>query len=75
MSEPAAAGPPRYHSYVLRLWAVENDGRPVWRASLHDAHTGARHGFADLAALLAFLETQIAAAVTPRRGSGPEASQ
>jgi hypothetical protein len=53
--------PRRYRAYLLRLWQAEgDDGHPVWRAALEDARTGERHGFADLARLLAFLEAQMA---------------
>jgi hypothetical protein len=49
--------PQRYRAYILRLWQAEGeDGRLVWRAALEDAHSGERHGFADLARLYAFLE-------------------
>lgn len=44
-----------YHSYLLRLWRVRNDGEN-WRASLEDVQTGELHGFQDLAALQRFLE-------------------
>jgi hypothetical protein len=51
----------RYRAYLLRLWqVVGDDGAPVWRASLEDARTSERHGFADLAHLCAFLEAQTA---------------
>ena len=44
-----------YKAYLLRLWyASETDGAK-WRASLENAHTGERRGFADLPGLLAFL--------------------
>ena len=52
------AHPRRYCAYLLRLWQVESDGQPVWRASLHDPRTGERRGFADLTALGAFLAEQ-----------------
>jgi hypothetical protein len=53
--------PRRYRAYLLRLWRTEDeDARPVWRASLEDARTGERRGFADLARLCAFLEAQTA---------------
>jgi hypothetical protein len=45
----------RYLAYMLRLWQVGEDAT-IWRASLEDAHTGARHGFASIHDLLAFLE-------------------
>jgi hypothetical protein len=47
-----------YKSYLLRLWKVNGVGNEVWRASLEDAHTGARLGFSSLQRLFAFLEDQ-----------------
>jgi len=47
---------PGYLAYLLRLWRVNDDGKPVWRASLENPHTGERHGFANLELLFAFLE-------------------
>jgi len=46
----------RYLAYMLRLWQISGEDRPTWRASLEDAQTGARQGFASLDALFAFLE-------------------
>lgn len=43
-----------YHSYMLRLWRVKDDG-DTWRASLEEVQTGAVHGFTDLAALMRYL--------------------
>jgi hypothetical protein len=51
-------GQRRYLSYLLRLWQIESKGRLVWRASLEDARTGERQGFASIDALLAFLREQ-----------------
>lgn len=49
----------RYRAYLLRLWKADGaDGRSIWRASLEDARTRQRRGFADLSRLLAFLEEQ-----------------
>ena len=45
----------RYLAYMLRLWQVERQGQPEWRASLESPHTGERLGFANVAQLLAFL--------------------
>jgi hypothetical protein len=53
-----AEEPQEYQSYLLRLWRISRHGRPSWRASLESAQTGERHGFADLASLVAFLEAQ-----------------
>ena len=47
---------PTYLAYMLRLWqAGSRDGKPVWRASLENPHTGERLAFGDATALLAFL--------------------
>ena len=64
-----------YQSYLLRLWRVDmNDTprrpdqawprptSPTWRASLEDARTGERIGFAGLEELLDFLREQISPA-------------
>jgi hypothetical protein len=48
----------RYLSYLLRLWFVKQNGGGVWRASLEDPHTGNRIGFADMKALIQFLDQQ-----------------
>ena len=48
--------PPAYLAYMLRLWQVNQQGQPVWRASLESPHTGERRGFANVAQLLAFLQ-------------------
>jgi hypothetical protein len=51
---------PGYLAYLLRLWRVSDDGKPVWRASVENPHTGERHGFASLELLFAFLEEKTA---------------
>ena len=51
---------PRYVSYLLRLWQVQSQEGLVWRASLEQASTGERRGFATLADLYAFLERETA---------------
>jgi hypothetical protein len=51
---------PGYLAYLLRLWRVNDDGKPVWRASVENPHTGERHGFANLETLFAFLEEKTA---------------
>jgi len=56
--EPTVVPRPAYHAYLLRLWEVDSDGQPFWRASLQDSRTGERRGFADLAGLMAFLAEQ-----------------
>jgi hypothetical protein len=47
-----------YLAYLLRLWQVRNKGQADWRASVEDAHTGERRGFAGLAELFTFLENE-----------------
>ena len=49
-----------YKSYLLRLWESDDQGKPIWRASLESPGTGELQGFATLQALIAFLEEQTA---------------
>ena len=66
--------PRRYRAYLMRLWLAEgDDGHPVWRASLEDARSGERHGFANLAQLCAFLEQQTRS--NSERGARPPATE
>lgn len=51
-----AAQSPEYMAFLLRLWAVREADVLQWRASLEDAQTGERRGFADLERLCEFLE-------------------
>ena len=56
-----APGPSQQHrAYLLRLWRAGNGNASQWRMSLEDTRTHERHGFNDLASMLAFLEGQIA---------------
>jgi hypothetical protein len=50
--------PLRYLSYLLRLWQTNDQGQPVWRASLESPGSRERLGFASLDELFKFLETQ-----------------
>jgi len=45
--------PADYHAGLLRLWREGAGG--AWRASLQDAESGQRLGFADLERLFAYL--------------------
>ncbi len=54
---------PRYLAYMLRLCQVRDNDEMVWRASLEDAHTGERHGFASLELLVAFLQEQVGVSI------------
>ena len=44
-----------YHSYLLRLWRVRDDGQQ-WRASLEDVQTGEMRGFENAKALVRYLQ-------------------
>ncbi len=44
-----------YKSYLLRLWRNGSTNSTGWRASVEDARTGERFGFASLEELFAFL--------------------
>ena len=66
---------PRYHSYLLRCWS---EGPGIWRFSVEDPHTGARRGFTDMAALVAFLDATLCAEGSAERASSatpPDASR
>ena len=54
-------GEPRrpYLAFLLRLWQVRDEGQAGWRASLENAHTGNRQGFASLTDLFTFLEREV----------------
>ena len=47
--------PSDYHSYLLRLWRVRDDGQQ-WRASLEDVQTRELFGFENVKALVKYLE-------------------
>lgn len=49
---------PAYASYLLRIWRSGAGAAARWHASLEDTRTGERHGFADLADAVAFLEAR-----------------
>lgn len=53
--------PPHYHSYLLRFWEErgETDGAQIWRFMLQDPQTEERFGFADLDALVTWIQTKI----------------
>ena len=48
-----------YLSYLLRLWRVESEKGPIWRASLQSPHTAERMNFNDLSALYSYLEEKL----------------
>jgi hypothetical protein len=50
-----------YLSYLLRLWQVDGQEKPLWRASLKNVHTGDQVGFASPEELFAFLQSEMGA--------------
>jgi len=48
-----------YLSFLLRLWRVNVEGAPVWRASLQRPGAADQQAFADLDELLDFLRAEI----------------
>lgn len=54
--------PRGYLSYLLRLWQTSDGEQEIWRASLECPGEGERINFASFAALVAYLETELAAA-------------
>ena len=56
-------------SYLLRLWPADSAGQLVWRASLENAQTGERLGFATLEQLFVFLMQQ-----TEQTSEAPDAT-
>ena len=49
--------PPRYASFLLRLWQVRDKGTWVWRASLESPGSARVQGFSSPESLFAFLRT------------------
>jgi hypothetical protein len=47
---------PRYRSYLLRIWRVNDVQEDEWRASLEDVQTHQRMGFSTLEDLCEFLQ-------------------
>jgi hypothetical protein len=50
--------PGEYMAYMLRIWPVRNQQKQCWRASLENAQTGERVGFASLEELFEYLGQQ-----------------
>jgi hypothetical protein len=50
---------PQYLSYLLRLWRVSEEEKPLWRVSLQRPDTGKRLGFASPDELFEFLRRQM----------------
>jgi hypothetical protein len=50
-----------YVSFLLRLWQSDEDGYPVWRASLVSAQTGEKRHFSTVSKLARYLEEEFVA--------------
>ena len=61
---------PSYFAFLLRLWAVGDNQETLWRASLQDAHTGERRGFANPDELFEFLKKEMRPRRPPQETSG-----
>ncbi len=55
-----------YLAYMLRIWSLRNSGKTLWRASVENAQTGERRGFASLDDLFEYLQSQAAAMSEPK---------
>jgi hypothetical protein len=60
-----------YVAYLLRLWQAQEGENAVWRASLESPQTGERWGFASVADLFTFVESEVGQAA--RRQPSPSA--
>jgi hypothetical protein len=58
-----------YLSYLLRLWETNDGEKDIWRASVERPGTGERCSFADVQALLEFLQCEMAAQNRPDSAS------
>ena len=58
-----------YHSFLLRLWQVKEDGGQEWRATLENVESGEKRGFTNVEDLLAFL-SQVTAKTDGTSGEG-----
>ena len=47
-----------YLSYLLRMWQVDAEDKPRWRASLESPRSGEQIGFSSLTELCHFLQQQ-----------------
>jgi hypothetical protein len=59
-----------YVAYLLRLWQVNDGEATAWRASLESPQTGERRGFASLADLFTFLESEACRIVQDQTAPG-----
>ena len=67
------SGEKDYHSYLLRLWRVKEDGH-TWRASLQEVQSGELHGFTETGELFAYLEELLSLGADTRLQDNEEPS-
>jgi hypothetical protein len=56
MSEEVYMEKTVYHSFLLRLWSIKQNGQISWRASLENPHTKQQQFFFCLDDLIGFLQ-------------------
>ncbi len=61
----------QYLAYMLRVWSIKDDQKVLWRASLQNAQTSERRGFASLEDLFEYLRSQAAAMTDQDRPKSP----
>jgi hypothetical protein len=59
LAPPAGNPHSHYLSYLLRLLCTEREGNPAWRVSLQSPHATDRMNFADLEAMISYLEDKL----------------
>jgi hypothetical protein len=59
LTTPVSDTRARYLSYLLRLLSVDREGNPAWRVSLQSPHAADRLNFADLEAMIRYLEEKL----------------
>ena len=59
LTTPVSDTRARYLSYLLRLLSVDREGNPAWRVSLQSPHATDRMNFADLEAMMNYLEEKL----------------
>jgi hypothetical protein len=64
-----------YASYLLRLRRSDQDGRPIWRASLESTRNGQRMDFDSVESLIAFLSARFGLAQPKSADESGEASR
>lgn len=69
---PIVPSPSIYASYLLRLWQVRSNTRPVWVASVRSPLTGEERHFPSVEALAEFLLREFNLGEEADAGPGPD---